>query len=111
MTLTLILTLTLTLSLLRTYPCGAHISAAAALLARTAHPPVLADAVAAALLAHAALPAVCSQHAARGCRRPVAFFASHTVPHQVLADAAAAALLAPALHGKNKGGATRQRGL
>ena len=88
MTLTPILTLTLTLSLLRTYPCGAHRSAAAALLARTAHPPVLADAVAAALLAHAVLPAVLATCSAR---LPPPHSLQAAVPH-VLADAAAAAL-------------------
>ena len=70
MTLTVTLTLTLNLSLLRTYPCGAHRSAAAALLARTAHPPVLADAVATALL-HTLRCRPCSQPAARGCRRRI----------------------------------------
>ena len=47
-----------------------RICAAAALLARTAHPPVLADAVAAALL-HTLRCRPCSQPAARGCRRRI----------------------------------------
>ena len=79
----------LSLQLLRTYPCGAHRSAAAA-----------------ALLAHALRTRPCSQmplppHSlhtlrCRPCARNLqreaaaaAFFASHTVPHHVLASDAA----------------------
>ena len=63
-------------------------AAAAALLAQAAPPPVLADAAAAALLALAALPSVLAEAAA------AALLALAALP-PMLADANAAALLAP----------------
>ena len=66
-----------------------HGTAAAALLALAAPPPVLADTGAAAVLAPAALPPVRADAAA-------AALLALAAPPTVLADAAAAALLAPA---------------
>ena len=66
-----------------------HVTAAAALLARGAPPPVLADAAAAALLAPAALPPVLAEATA------AAVLAS-AAPPPMLAEATAAAVLAVA---------------
>ena len=64
-----------------------HVVTATAVLASSAHPPVLADAAAAAVLALAALPPVLAEAAAAAVLAPAAL-------SPVLAEAATAALLA-----------------